>query len=147
MCCYVESRAWSNGPWSASCLSGAWSSSALRSETRGSKCLSLARQAPQSRAGSLETLPRPCSHPCRRNHTLYLEISHFFPLCCTAVEHDMNMQRNATWQQELREQQCLSAGEEALGKEAGDTVPARTSPHPLPCPQPQAPQPSLTMRQ
>lgn len=117
-CAATWSRAWSNGLWSASCLSGTWSSSAHRSETRGSNCLSLARQAPQSKAGSLETLPAPCSHPCSRNHTLYLEISHFFPLWCTAVEHDMNMQRNATWQQELRKHSsaCQQSAEEALGK-------------------------------
>lgn len=37
-------------------------------------------------AGSLEALPPPFSHPCRRNHTFYLEISHFSFFLYVAVQ-------------------------------------------------------------
>lgn len=71
---------------------------------------------------------------CRRNHTLCLEICHFFfffMLHCS-FNKDTNMQSNATCQRELgreRSDACQSsAGREGLGKGAGDALPARTAP-------------------
>lgn len=61
---------------------------------------------------------------------------------------DMNMQSNATRQQELRRERSnacqRSAGREALGKGPGDALPGRAAPQgPPPCPYPQISWPSF----
>lgn len=74
--------------------------------------------------------PQPGSS-CGRKHTLHLEIHGFlfsFMLHC-GFNKDTNMQSKATCPRELRrDRRRWSAGREALGKVAEDTLPARTAP-------------------